>query len=467
MPGSLSEKIYYQTPEFIQNIIFSIHGYFLSRKRYNRFFHAHLERLKKSEWWAEDHIRRYQDENIRNIVNHAYNTVPFYKKFYDEHGVDVKKIVCAGDLQKLPVLTKDMVRANQDSMVSAAFRKSSLIKGLTSGTTGTPLNIYMTPEGLAYQWAVWWRHKARFGLTVKDRHLIFGARVPVSQDQKKPPYWRNDIINNRVYLSTYHISRDTLKDIVDYLNSDNFDFFTGYPSAMYTLASLMEDSGMRLYNRPKYVITGSDALIPAFKAAIGRVFGAPVSEQYGMTEFAGNVSKCECGLFHLDFECCYLETKKLDESDYSKLIFTGWGNPAMPFIRYDVGDYGKLLNSYCECGRRSLVLESIDGRLEDFVVTPDGRKLIGMNQVLEYAPNAREIQIYQETPDSIEFRIVPTEYFGEADKDALLREFRRRFGTNVTVSFRLVDQLERSSSGKLKAVISRVGSEAAPVQNRV
>ena len=450
------EKIYYKMPVPLQDTIFSVYGWNLSRKRYNRSFHHHLMRLKEMEWWSQGQIEEYQDKCFVDVVRHAYRTVPFYRKWYDEWGVDIESIKSLRDLPKLPILTKKMAKENQSDMVSTAYRKSSLIKGLTSGTTGSPLTIYQTPEGLSFQWAVWWRHKWRFGLTPKDRHLTFGARVPINQNQSSPPYWRNDYFNNRVYLSTYHISEQTVGDIVAFLNRTQFDFFTGYPSAMYVLASLMEEMGLRLNNSPKYIVSGSDALLPKYESTIGRVFGAPVTEQYGMAEFAGNMSKCERGIFHEDFECCYIEDVACDNSKLRSLLLTGWGNYAMPFIRYEVGDFCSRPTETCSCGRMSNSYSSVEGRLEDYVITPDGRKLIGMNQVFEYARHAKEIQIHQASPDRIEFRIVAGQGFGDGDKEVLLREFQRRAGVDMKITFTIVDVLQRSSSGKLKAVISDI-----------
>jgi len=456
MPGSLAEQIYYKMPVLVQNGIFSIYGWTLSRRRYNRFFYDHLARLMEMEWWSSEQIEEYQNQRITEIVRHAYGTVPFYRKWYDEHGIDVDRINSISDLNKLPVLTKNIAKANQHEMISSAYKRGSLFRVLTSGTTGTPLNIYQTPEGMAYQWAVWWRHKSRFGLTLKDRELTFGARVSIDQGQWRPPYWRHDYFNNRSYLSTYHFKKKSIDDIVTYLNSTHFDFFSGYPSAMYALASLMDEAGLRLYNRPKYVVTGADALLPNYELLLRRVFGAPVTEQYGMAEFAGNMSKCQHGKFHVDFECCHVEALPREGSDCHSLVLTGWGNYAMPFIRYEVGDYVGSADSGCDCGRKTQCFSSVEGRLEDYVLTPDGRKLIGMNQVFEYAENAREIQIYQTNCNGIEFKIVPERGFGDRDKNALIREFRRRAGEDMEISFSMVDELERSSTGKLKAVVSRV-----------
>ena len=465
MPGSRLEEIYYELPVWLQNGIFSLYGLKLARMRYSPPFFAMLQSLKDSEWWSEERIREHQNERIRSVLLHAYQTVPFYRRWYDEQGVDVDAVTTTADLEQLPVLSKQMVREHADEMISSAFRQRSLTKGLTSGTTGTPLTVYQTREGAAFQWAIWWRHKARFGLKVGDRHLVFGARVPVSQRQVGSPYWRHDLFNKRVYLSTYHISPATVGAIVDYLNSTHFDFFTGYPSAMYALASLAAEADLRLTNRPKYIVAGADALTPEFESAIRHVFGVPVTEQYGMAEFAGNMSKCEAGRFHLDFECCHLEQQPIaDGHNQYKLIFTGWGNLAMPFIRYEVGDVGSAAGDGCACGRASISLDRIDGRLEDFVVTPDGRKVIGMNQVLEYACNAKMIQVYQRDTDALELRVVPGTGFGEEDEEALVRELRRRVGPRMTIRIRLVDQFTLSPTGKFRAVISEVASqgEGAP-----
>jgi len=461
MPGGTLERIYYELPVWLQNGILSLYGLQLARIRYNPHFYSLLSSLKESEWWSHQQIRARQDERIGAIVRHAYRTVPFYRRWYDEHGVDVERVTTADDLQRLPLLTKQTVRAHYHEMISTDFSRSSLTRNLTSGTTGTPLTIWQTREGVAFQWAIWWRHKARFGLNLGDRHLVFGARVPVSQRQNGPPYWRHDRFNKRVYLSTYHISARTVAPIVEYLNSTTFEFFTGYPSAMYTLTTLMEEAGLRLTNRPKYVVAGADALTPAFESSIRRAFGVPVTEQYGMAEFAGNMSKCERGMFHLDFECCHLEQAAIPGSpDHCKLVFTGWGNPAMPFIRYEVGDVGSSATETCACGRASACLARIDGRLEDFIVTPDGRRLVGMNQVLEYAPNAKTIQVYQRDIASLELRVVPGNGFGEADQQALVRELRRRVGPEMTIDIRLVDAFEPSATGKFRAVISDVAQVA-------
>ena len=456
MPNSPLESIYYKLPVALQNAAFSLHGFRLRRQRYNRHFRKQLVWLKESEWWSKDQIRDYQNEQFCKIVHHAVATVPFYRDFYSDQGVDLDQIRSIEDVQRLPILTKQMVRENQGQLVSNAYNPAKLAKGLTSGTSGTPVRVCYAPEGQTLQWAIWWRHRARFGLTIDDRHLVFGARVAVPHNQKNPPFWRYDAANQRSYLSTQHVIAGNLQAIVDHIDRSNFKFFTGYPSAMFVLANLMDEANIRFQSGPEIVVTGSDALAPPIEAKINKVFGAPVTEQYGMVEFAGNISKCERGMFHVDVECGHVEVEPLPNSQYGRLLLTGWGNKAMPFIRYEVGDYAITADDPCGCGRMSPCLVSVDGRTEDYILTPDNRRVIGLNQVLEYAPNAIEIQIYQPNREEIEVRVVPTEQFGDEDRNAIVRELRRRVGDDLEISFRPLDSLVRSKTGKFKAVISDI-----------
>lgn len=451
---ALSEWLYFRAPLSVQNILFSLHGWRLKRLRYTKAFFRHLASLKESEWWSRDAILDHQNRRFVEGVHNAYEHVPFYRWWFELHGVQPRQIKALDDIHRLPLLTKEVVREHQAAMVSEAFRKRKLVTALTSGTTGTPLSVYMSPDAVALQWAIWWRHKARFGLKPGHRHLMFGARVAVPPDQMKPPYWRVDAFGNRVYLSIHHISRNTVPDIVEFLNRERFEFFTGYPSGMHALATLIEEEGLRVYHKPRVLVLGSEELTPGAEAALGRVFGGLVTDQYGMAEFAGNLSRCELGRYHVDFECCYAEVAEGGDGEARPLILTGWGNPAMPFIRYQLGDGAIPGAGSCGCGRHSPWFEGVEGRCDDFVVTPDGRRITGLNQVVKVCQGARFVQVFQRISEEVEFRVVPGAEYGPEDEQALRAEFIKRAGTSVRLVIRHVEEPERSPSGKVRAVVS-------------
>ena len=449
--------LYKKMPIPLQNLLVSTKGLQIRYQRYGAPFWEKFEFLRQSEWWSKEKIREYQDEQLRHLIRHAYETVPYYNRIMKKRGLTPNDIKGQDDLPKLPLLTKEEVFQHTEELVSTKFPRWQLIKSLTSGTTGKALKIYLTREALSFQWAVWWRHRARFGLKPGDKFLTFGARVAVPIEQTKPPYWRYNLPIHQVYLSTYHLTPYTMPYIVEWLNKENFDFYTGYPSAMYILASFMEENGLRLFNRPKYIVTGADALLPTFEQTIKRVFGVPVTEEYGMAEAVGNFSKCEYGKFHLDAEFGIVELLPVDNQtnpNLRRLVFTGLANLAMPLIRYDIGDYGKVDLKSCPCNRQTLTLESIDGRVEDYIRTPDGRMAIGMNQVFEWAPGAREIQIVQNSLSKIEVCIVPRPSYSKNDENKLLCELRKRLGNQIEIKFKLVQNIPRTKSGKFHAVVS-------------
>ena len=126
-----------------------------------------------SEWWSKADIAAYQDERLRGLVRHAYANVPFYRELMQALRLTPRDIRGRADLPKLPLLTKEHVRRNRERMVADGVRRERLIPGYTGGTTGSALRFYSSPEAVAFQWAVWWRHRQRFGLTTDDWHVNF------------------------------------------------------------------------------------------------------------------------------------------------------------------------------------------------------------------------------------------------------------------------------------------------------
>lgn len=454
------ESVYNSLPAALQNVVFSGYGYWMRRRRHGKKFREILDFLQKSEWWDEDQIRDYQTERLQHIVRHCYETVPYYQSMFKSLGLAPSDIRTIEDLKKLPIMTKQEVKSHAAELTSTQIPLRTCFTTRTGGTTGKPLTIYVTKHALAFQWATWWRHRGRFGFRFgEDRSLMFGARLPVPPGQEGCPLWRYDVGLNRAYISSSHLTPKLMQGVVDWMNKESFDLYVGYPSAMYILAKWMLESGSRLHRRPKAVITGSDALLPKFEEAIHRAFGVPVTEQYGTGEACGNISKCEDGNWHVDFEIGIIEFLEIENcSGKARMVFTGLQNEAMPFLRYEIGDVVELSNRTCSCGRKSMVIDGIDGRDEDYLITPDGRKIMGLNQAFEWTNGVKELQLVQAESAQVEVRVVPDLGYSPSDEQILERELRKRVGQEMQIRFRIVDSIPRTVSGKYRAVVSEIGS---------
>ncbi|MGC8605820.1 MAG: hypothetical protein ACP5VS_19315 [Desulfomonilaceae bacterium] len=161
---------------------------------------------------SRESIREYRDNNLRNFIEHAVKTTPYYAKLFTETGVSSKDIQSLNDLEKIPVLDKrDVQNYFWELQAVDAPRKNKILIN-TSGTTGTPLNIYTTDVGLMELYAIWGRYYHWHGITpCEDWCAVFGARPWVNISQKSPPFWRYNHFGRQILFSGFHMTQDNIK----------------------------------------------------------------------------------------------------------------------------------------------------------------------------------------------------------------------------------------------------------------
>jgi phenylacetate-CoA ligase len=175
-----------------------------------------------------------------------------------------------------------------------------------------------------------------------------------------------------------------------------------------------------------------------------------------MAEGAANISECEHGRLHVDEDFSVVEFLPAEEPDVYRVVGTNFTNLAMPLVRYDVGDRVRLSLLGCSCGRPGRVVESIDGRSEDYLWLGDGTRLGRLDHIFKDATRIREAQIVQRARGEMTLRVVRGVGFAEDDERQLLAETRYRVGAAMRVDLEYVDRIERTSTGKLRLVVSDV-----------
>jgi phenylacetate-CoA ligase len=191
---------------------------------------------------------------------------------------------------------------------------------------------------------------------------------------------------------------------------------------------------------------------------MSRAFGVRPVQHYGMAEAVANVSECDRGRLHVDEDFAAVELVPRDSGSYS-VVGTNFTNRLTPFVRYEVDDLVTIVpDAGCECGRPGRVVERIDGRLEDYVVLKDGTRIGRMDHVFKDMVNVREAQIHQKLPGELTIRVVRMPGYTQADEEAVLHETRKRVGDGTEVKLEYADRLERSAIGKLRFVVSEIGT---------
>ena len=131
----------------------------------------------------------------------------------------------------------------------------------------------------------------------------------------------------------------------------------------------------------------------------------------------------------------------------------------MPLLRYQVGDVAVLSERRCSCGRGLAILERIEGREADYIVTAKGELISGISLTENFAlhvPGVAQLQIIQETVNHLRFRIVRGPEFGPASLKQIGCLVAERFGPAAKYACEFVEQIPQEPSGKYRFCISKV-----------
>lgn len=452
-------RLYHQMPPIARNWVASMRGYQLRSWRYGPETEHLIEEALDRESWSTSQWQTWRDERLAFILHRAATQVPHYRDYWqtqrrmgDNRAWDL--------LHNWPVLTKEEIRRNPERFLGEDQSIKTLFCDRTSGTTGTPLPIWMSRDTTRRWFAlVEARTRRWYGVSVENSWAMIGGQLIVPPSATTPPYWVWNSGLNQLYMSAFHISSKTCKSYVEAINRYGVDHIVGYSSAVLALANLIRE--LRL-DAPKlsYVYTNAEALEPQAKEIISKTFRCPVQSTYSMTEMAFASAECPKGNMHIWPEVGILEIfhaideRPLDLDASGRFILTGLFNPDMLFIRYDIGDWGGHVydGTDCGCNHPLPILGKIDGRSGNIIRTTDGRSIFWANNVL-FGLNIRELQVIQESLTHLRVRVVPASGYSQKDHQSIVKKIQDRVG-EVQVHIEIVDQIERAKNGKFQAVVS-------------
>lgn len=134
--------LYGELPEWMINCAGSLYYAIPHSVRYGQVYSKTEAFLEKMKYATKEEIEAYQNEQFLNIVNQAYNHVPYYRKRWDEYGVNVSQIRDLRDIVMLPTMDKADLREAGTDLISDKYQQSDLMYITTSGSTGNPVGFY-------------------------------------------------------------------------------------------------------------------------------------------------------------------------------------------------------------------------------------------------------------------------------------------------------------------------------------
>ena len=425
---------------------------------------VHYAEFKKlaleGETWSVPKIQEYQLHQLRVVLHHAANYCPFYERAFIQASFRPEKVHSFDDLVSCPFLQKTDMIDHLDELTSRQVPKSNRLYLTTGGSTGVPVGFYLQkgisrPKEQAF-WETIWR---RAGYFDGARLALIRGHVVSSRARGEIAFY--DATRDWLMLSSYHLTQERLPEYLEELEKFKPDLLHAYPSAALQLAEYLEASGESWRIPLRGLLCGSERLTKPQKRLLERVFKCRVYGWYGHAErvvLAGEGAKTE--LFYFVPQYGFVEFGPADAEGLCEVIGTSFHNLAMPLIRYRTGDYVRLANPETD-GELEFAwpaVSEIAGREQEFLVSATGRRisLTAFNMHDDTFDYLYAVQFYQEQPGVVEFRYVPSRQFHSSRLQAIEAGIRRKLGDDFQITFRPVNEVEKTVRGKHRWLISRL-----------
>jgi len=458
----LKSRLYSNLPVALQNRLVSMYGSRILSERFDSDYEKAMAFYEVSQWWSREELRAYQDERLRTLVKHAFDTVPYYHEAMRGQGLSPDDITTQGDLSKLPPLTKHDVRHNLDRLISTGADRRRLHKAYTSGSTGLPVAVYWDHGVTTMNNASLWRCRrwAQFEFGRPYASLLVYAVVP--ERQSSPPFWRLNAPWNQLLLSSLHLSVRNVPSYLEAMGERGVEALEAYPSTAYVLAQFMRELGA--FFPLSCVFTTSEPLLDYQREAIEERFRCGVYDAYGQAErvmFSAECSEHRGHHVHEEYGITELvdsDGQPVPTGSVGRVLATGLHNYAMPLLRYEVGDAAAFTGEPCPCGRGLRLLDGVSTKAEDILVMPDGRMVTSTAflRAFKGVVGIDQIQVVQRVADHLTVRLVTNSGYGDRGERTIRTRLRERFGEDVTLSFEFPETIPRTGRGKYRTVISDV-----------
>lgn len=411
--------------------------------------------------WPIDKVREDQLKRLRSVVQHAFQQTDYYHDRLVEAGISPDCIKTLSDLQRLPLLTKEDIRFNKLRMVSRLTEVNKLIPGKTSGSTGISLEFFQDEGSQQWKRGATVAYDRWSGWDMGERVGAIWGNPECYQNWRL--YLRNILRNRHIYLDTLKMDEQSMLLYHSTLMKKKPAILFGHAHSLFLFARFMEQKGLSgIY--PRGIISTCMVLHDFERQCIERVFGCRVTNRYGCEEVSLIACECPEGNMHLNCDSLIVEFirngKPVSPGEPGAIVVTDLTNYGMPFIRYKVGDVGvPSAKTSCTCGCTYPILESLEGRVADYVVTPDGNFISGISLTENFAmrlPGVKQMQIVQERIDYLIFRIVKGESFETQTERDIYGLARERFGDGMDCNIEYCESIQSETSGKYRFCVSKI-----------
>lgn len=419
-----------------------------------------LNWLRANQERSADQILQIQADKLRDIVDHAYRTVPYYREVMDQRGM--KGIDDSGDLTKLPPLTRDVLIRRQEDLLSTAADRATLQTNFSSGSTGRraqfaqdlDFRLWMRAHQIrTYEWCSGWRLGDPF-------MLLWGSEIYWSFKQ-----WVDrleNMLTNRREVNTFRLSPELIRDVLDKLIAFGPKLVSTYSNAIHLIAREAEQRSLSIPGLRAIQAT-SEPMPPPLRERVADVFGCDVYDKYGMRET--NIVAHEApdgGPLLIQAENVVVEF--VDEEGLpcppgqtGRILVTTLNNRSMPLIRYQTSDLAAFLGP-ASGALPYPMMTAVAGREQDLIRTPQGGHVDAylFSYLMMRFPEVHWFQVIQRELGTLSIRLYVPDGLRKGTADEITERIRHHTGSPFHVDFETLAEMPESATGKFRLCVSEL-----------
>ncbi|WP_100613711.1 phenylacetate--CoA ligase family protein [Confluentibacter citreus] len=394
----------------------------------------------------------YVETKKQEIVSYHLKHNPFYKTF--------AKNINVIDWNTIPVMTKRDLQQPLANRLSEDFSKKSVYINKTSGSSGDPFIFAKDKFSHALTWAGFMDRYNWYNLDFNTSKQARFYGIPLN----KKGYYKErikDFLSNRYRFSVFDLSDAQLEKNLKKFESTQFDYINGYTSSIVQFAKFLQRRNIVLKDvcpTLKACIVTSEILFEDDKKLLEAHLGVPIINEYGAAELGLIAFQNTNGKWMVNNEDLFIEI--LDENNQilsygqeGRIVITALYNKAHPFIRYDLGDIGKLSK---DSTAKNPILGALIGRTNDIVMLPSGKKAAGLTfyyvtkTVIEDGGNVKEFIIEQLKIDTFKISYTSREELSREKIKDINKAIDTYLESGLSIVFERKESLKRSNRGKMK-----------------
>jgi phenylacetate-CoA ligase len=410
---------------------------------------SYLAQAMATQWLPKAQLEALQMRRLRRVLEVAAD-VPIFREKWARAGVGPHDVRTLADLSRLPIVTREEVVAAWPKGILSREPRPDDVVFRTSGTSGAFMQIAYGAEANDFLDAIYGRALFSAGYKPWDRIAYFWWE---NADRPLRSYEHAGLMRKH-FLKVHADPRKQLEELIELQPSVIYHF----PSALLLIAKLVEDGPLPIH--PRLIICHGELLTDDQQETLRRVFRCDVRNQYGAQEFNRMAWDCDRGTgLHIDADSVRIEIVRPDDSiaspgEEGELVVTGLVNTLMPLVRYRIGDVGKMLPEKCPCGRGLPLLKLTEGRRDDVLVMPDGRR-VGPRTLaprIEDLHGFLQYRVIQHEPSKLEVLLVRDGDHGGVE-EKVKATIASVLGSGLSIDVRAVEEISLSRRGKLRKIV--------------